>query len=231
MAKKAEPHFRPALFKFLKDLKANNDREWFAANKSRYENDLKEPLLQFIIDFAPALAKISGHFIASPKPVGGSLFRIYRDTRFGKDKSPYKTNAGAHFRHERAKDVHAPGFYLHLEPGTVFMGAGLWHPDGKALGGIRKAIDEDSTRWKRVIGAKAFKEALVREGESLKRPPRGFDAEHPLVEDLKKKDHVAVARFTQKEACSADFLSRFTKTCRAASAYMKFLTEAVGLSY
>jgi len=231
MAKKSTPHFRPALFMFLKELGENNRKEWFTDNKDRYESDVKEPLLAFITDFAPKLLAISPRFVASAKPVGGSLFRIYRDTRFSNDKSPYKTMAAAHFRHERAKDVHAPGFYLHLEPGSIFMGAGIWHPDGKALGGIRKAIDEDSAGWKRVVGAKAFKSALVREGESLMRPPRGFDPDHPLVEDLKRKDHVAVSRFTQKQVCSADFLNQYAKTCRSASPYMEFLTKAVGLEY
>ena len=224
-------HFRPALFKYLKDLKANNDREWFQSNKSRYEEDVKEPMLQFILDFGPRLRKISPNFLADPRPVGGSLFRIYRDTRFSKDKTPYKTHAAAHFRHVRAKDVHAPGFYLHLEPGSVFVGVGIWHPETAAAVKIREAIVEKPDRWKKIVGAKKFRDSFRLEGDSLKRPPRGLDPEHPLIEDLKRKDFIAVTSLTQKDACAPDFLTRFTGTCRAAGPFVQFLTEALDLDY
>ncbi|MEE2657664.1 MAG: TIGR02453 family protein [Candidatus Latescibacterota bacterium] len=92
-------------------------REWFNDNKARYESHVREPLLTFIEDFAGPLKKISAHFRADPRKVGGSLFRNHRDVRFSRDKSPYTTHAGIHFRHERSKDVYAPGLYLHLEPG------------------------------------------------------------------------------------------------------------------
>ena len=114
----SSPYFTPKTFRFLKDLADNNDREWFAENKARYEDVVKEPALRFIHDFAAALRKVSPHFHAGPR----SLFRIHRDTRFSKDKSPYKTAVGVHFRHERAKDAHAPGFYFHVAPGEVFLG-------------------------------------------------------------------------------------------------------------
>ena len=92
-----------ALFDFLRDLRDNNDREWFAANKGRYLAEVRDPMLDFIGAFAAPLAEISPHFVADPRPNGGSLFRIYRDTRFSRDKTPYKTNAGAHFRHAAGK--------------------------------------------------------------------------------------------------------------------------------
>jgi uncharacterized protein (DUF2461 family) len=116
MATTKTASFSPELFSFLADLRANNNRDWFAANKDRYEDHLLEPALAFIEDFAPLLEKISPHFRADPRPSGGSLFRIYRDTRFSKDKSPYKANVGIHFKHERAKDTSAPGYYLHIGP-------------------------------------------------------------------------------------------------------------------
>ena len=106
----------PALFDFLRALRANNERPWFEANKARYREEVRDPMLDFIAAFAGPLAEISPHFRADPRPNGGSLFRIYRDTRFSKDKTPYKTNVGAHFRHAAGRDAHAPGFYLHLEP-------------------------------------------------------------------------------------------------------------------
>src|SRR5262245_55284310 len=121
--------FGPEFFRFLKDLRTNNRREWFNANKDRYEDELKRPLIAFIAAFGGPLKKVAPSYTSDPRPVGGSMFRIYRDTRFSKDKTPYKTHASAHFQHVKAgKDVHAPGFYLHLEPGTVYMGAGLWRP-------------------------------------------------------------------------------------------------------
>ena len=107
-------HITPALFDFFRELKANNNREWFQANKERYERQVREPLLQFVEDFGVRLAEISPHYVADARRSSGSLFRINRDVRFSADKSPYKTAAGIQFRHESGKDVHAPGFYLHL---------------------------------------------------------------------------------------------------------------------
>ncbi len=117
-----EAHFSPALFAFLRELKANNSRPWFQANKERYEREVREPMLCFIADFGVEARKISPYIVADPRKAGGSMFRIHRDTRFSKDKSPYKTTVGAQFRHEQGKDVHAPGFYLHLAPGEAFAG-------------------------------------------------------------------------------------------------------------
>ena len=138
----------------------------------------------FVTIFSGPLRRISQRFVADPRPSGGSMFRIYRDTRFARDKSPYKTHIGLQFRHERAKDVHAPGFYLHLEPGNVFVGAGIWHPDTKTQRAIRQAIVDDPTGWKRATRGRKFGKTHALVGDSLKRPPRDFDAEHPLVEDL-----------------------------------------------
>src|SRR5918994_181068 len=177
-----EASFGPGLFAFLAELREHNDRDWFAGNKDRYEAHVLEPALAFVEDFGYRLQEISPHFAADPRRSGGSLFRIYRDTRFSKDKSPYKTNTGMHFRHKRAKDVHAPGYYLHLAPGEVFAGGGIWHPDGPTLTAIRQAIVDDPDRWR------AATEGLELGGEALKRVPNGFDKEHPYAEDLKRKD-------------------------------------------
>ncbi len=224
-------HFSPALFKFLNDLEANNEREWFNANKARYESAIKEPALQFISDFEKPLKKISPHFVADPRGNGGSLFRIYRDTRFSKDKTPYKTNTGMQFRHEMAKDAHAPGFYLHLEPGACFMGVGLWRPEPKVAQTIRDWIADEPTRWKRATRATRFTETFEMGGESLKRPPKGFDPDHDLIDDLKRKDFIASANLTQKQVTSDGFIDEFAVMCKAAGPYMKFLCEAVGVPY
>ena len=114
---------------------------------ARYEDELLEPALAFIEDFGLRLHDISPHLVADARRQGGSLFRIYRDTRFSKDKSPYKTTAGIFFRHERSKDSHSPGFYLHLEPGSVFAGGGIWHADTKTSNAIREAIAADPDGW------------------------------------------------------------------------------------
>jgi len=223
--------FRPALFTFLRDLEVNNAREWFAENKGRYEDHLKEPSLRFISDFGPALREISSHFDAIPKAVGGSLFRIYRDTRFSKDKTPYKTHVGLHFRHKKAKDAHAPGFYLHIAPKESFMGVGIWHPDGPTVRAIRGAIAENPKAWLSARDNGAFAERFELAGESLKRPPRGFDADHPQVEDLKRKDFIGVANLTRKEVLAADFPQSFAEACAAGAPLMRFLCEAVDVPF
>jgi len=227
----AEVFFRPGLFRFLKDLKANNEREWFQANKDRYESELKEPAIRFISAVAPHLAKISPHFRADPRPVGGSLFRIYRDTRFAKDKTPYKTHVGIHFRHDAGKDAHAPGFYLHLEPGESFLGVGIWRPQASIARQIREAIVEDSTTWKRLTSAKAFRERFTFRGDSLKRPPRGFDPEHPLARDLKRKDFIALTPLTQKAVTSTGFEREVAKACRAGAPLARFLCSALAVQF
>ncbi len=223
--------FRPALFSFLRDLEKNNDRDWFQANKARYEEHLKDPALRFISDFGPHLRETSPHFRAIPKAVGGSLFRIYRDVRFSKDKSPYKTHVGIHFRHEAARDAHAPGFYLHIAARESFVGGGIWHPDSPSLAKIRRALAEDPAGWKRAIGGRRFREDWTLEGESLKRPPRGFDADDPLIEDIKRKDFIGVTRLTQKEILAPDFPKRFAGLCRQAAPLARYLCRAVGVSF
>lgn len=224
-------YFTPALFAFLRDLKKNNNRDWFKANQARYEGAVREPALAFITGFGPHLQRISPHFRADAKKVGGSLFRIHRDVRFGKDKSPYKTNTGMHFRHEAGKDAHAPGFYVHIEPGACFIGAGLWRPDGPNTRAIREAIAERGKAWKRATGAKAFSGAFKLGGDSLKRPPPGFDKEHALIDDIKRKDFIAVADLSQKQVLALDFDKQLAKTLKASAPFVKFLCEAVGVSF
>jgi uncharacterized protein (TIGR02453 family) len=226
-----EAYFRPELFGFLRQLRENNDREWFQTNRDRYELAVREPFLRFIADFGPLLERISPHFVADPRPSGGSLFRIHRDTRFSKDKSPYKTAASAHFRHVMARDVHAPGFYLHLEPGRVFAGVGLWHPDPPTLTTVRDAIVADPCKWERASSDRAFAAIFTAGGDRLKRPPTGYDPKHPFIEDLKRKEFVASAPFSEEDACRPDFMDRFAETCRVAVPFMAFLTGAVGLAW
>ncbi|HJV38543.1 MAG TPA: DUF2461 domain-containing protein [Geothrix sp.] len=218
----------PGLFRFLKDLKAHNDREWFQANKARYEAEARDPVLRLIAAFSGPLAGISRHVEADPRPSGGSLFRIYRDTRFSRDKSPYKTHLGVNFRHRSAAagGVHGPGFYLHFEPGGCFAGGGLWHPEPEALLKVRQAIVTRSAAWKKLRNA-----GLEIEGEALKRVPQGFDAGHPHAEDLKFKDFYASTAFTDAQVLAPDFPGRLAEALRDAAPLVAFLCKALDLPF
>ena len=227
----AKRHFSPELFAFLRDLGANNDRDWFNTNKDRYESTVRQPALDFITDFADRLHDISPHFVADARTVGGSLFRIHRDTRFSKDKTPYKTNTGVHFRHENARDAHAPGFYLHLEPRNCFMGAGLWRPETKVAYAIRHHIDDEPDAWTAATTAKGFADRFELSGESLSRPPKGFDADHPLLDDLKRKDFIAVQRFRMARAKDAGFVKDVADTFKSATPFMRFLCKSLELPF
>src|SRR5262245_12544373 len=142
------PRISRDLFAFLGELRRHNNREWFNENKDRYLAEVREPMVAFLASIAPPLARISGHIKVDPRPSGGSLMRIYRDTRFSRDKTPYKTNVGIHFGLDAPKDAETPGYYLHLAPGDVFMGAGIWHPGADSLRAVREAIVKNPTGWK-----------------------------------------------------------------------------------
>jgi len=224
-------HIEPELFQFFKELKENNNKLWFEENKQRYESQVREPLLRFVSDFSFHLSSISLHYIAEPRMVGGSLFRIYRDVRFSKDKTPYKTHAGIQFRHERGKDAHAPGFYLHLEPENVFAAAGVWKPDSVSLGKIRDAIVDHPTRWQNIFTDEEFASIYKLEGDSLQKAPKGYDPTHTLIDDLKRKDYFVMTAFTEEDTLSADFIIRYANVCQIASPFMEFLTKAIGLPW
>jgi uncharacterized protein (TIGR02453 family) len=219
--------FTPALFRFLRELKRNNEREWFNANKGRYEADVKAPMLRFIGAFAEPLGRLNKHLLADPRPVGGSMFRIYRDTRFAGDKSPYKVNVGAHFRHrDCTRDVHSPAFYLHLQPGESFAAAGLWHPDPDSLRKVRDRIVSHARAWK------ALREGGIEvAGEALVRVPQGFSPDHPWADDLRLKDFYTWEPLADREVCAPDFLDRYAGACRRALPLMAFLTRAVELPW
>jgi len=225
------PGFPKATRKFLRQLEANNDREWFQDHKAEYEEHVVAPSFAFIEAMTAPLQAVSGAFLAVPKKVGGSLMRVHRDTRFGKDKSPYKTNIGIQFRHAGGKDIHAPGFYVHIEAKEVFFGAGMWHPDSKPLAEIRQRIATDATAWKRVTGAAAFRKHFALEGESLKRPPRGMDPDHPMIEDLKRKDFMAVRRFDPKIVEDKSFPKEIVASLKASKNFMGFLCDSLGIAF
>lgn len=227
MAPPMKSHFTPALFRFMRDLRANNSRDWFQANKERYLTDLRDPALAFILDFGQHLDRISPYFRADPRPHGGSLFRIYRDVRFAKDKSPYKTHTGIYFRHLAGKDAHTPGFYLNLEPGHNWVGVGIWRPDGPTVKRLRSHLAARPDHWLEATGNADFTARFKMQGETLKRPPKGYSADHPQIEALKLKDFTAVAKLTQKQVTSGNFLHEFTEVCQAGSSLVRWVCEAI----
>ncbi len=216
---------------FLQQLAANNERAWFAEHKAIYDANVLNPALDFIAAMGPHLEKISDHFLALPQKQGGSLMRPYKDTRFAKDKTPYKSNVGIQFRHELAKDVHAPGFYVHIEPGECFMGAGMWRPEPDALAKIRQRILDAPDEWKKVCADKGFKATWTLGGSSLARPPRGIAADHPFVADLKRKDFIAGFDIPDAEVASPDFVERAAARFQQAAPLMRFLCRALELQY
>ena len=224
---KGSSYFTAETFAFLRQLRDNNNRDWFLANKELYERVVRDPALRFISDFGPRLAKIAPRLVADARPSGGSLFRIYRDTRFSHDKSPYKTQIGIHFFHQSAKKAPSvPGVYLHISPEECFTAAGIWHPDPRALARVRHAIAGRSDEWKKIR-----RSTLPIEGGSLKRAPKGFAPDHPLIEDLKRTDFVTSVSLTEKEVCSSDFMSEFSSASRKMTPLVRFVTKALGLPW
>jgi len=188
---------------------------------------LLEPSLRFVKDVAPRLRTISPYLVADPKPFGGSLFRIYRDIRFSKDKSPYKTNVAMQFWHKKGgKKIHAAGLYLHVSPGQSIVGAGVWRPDPATLNKVRKAIVEKPESWRRVRDS-----GLKVEGDSLKRPPIGFNPTHEFIKDLMLKDFTAGVRFRNSQVTSPRFLEEFVEACKKLDSLNRFLSQALGLPW
>jgi uncharacterized protein (TIGR02453 family) len=224
-------YFGPELFAFLRQLKRNNNRDWFNKNKERYVEDVQQPALDFVASMAPGLHKISKNIVADPRPVGGSMFRIYRDVRFAKDKSPYKTAVGISFPLRSSKDVHSPGFYLHLEPGDVFVGAGIWRPDTQTAHTIRSSIVKRPDAWKKAAHTAPFSKRFRMSEESLVRAPRGFDPDHPFVDDLRRKSFIGILALDEKSASSPRFGDTFLGACKDASPLMRFLCEALGATF
>jgi uncharacterized protein (TIGR02453 family) len=227
----APARFQPETLAFLEQLARNNNRDWFNENKARYEEHVLDVALHFIHSMQDPLHEIAPHFIAQATRVGGSLMRIYRDTRFSKNKLPYKTNIGIQFRHELGKSAHAPCYYVHVDPGQVFVGVGLWRPESDPLRRIRERIAGKPQEWKRAVGDAAFRRHFVLGGESLKRPPRGFDKDHELIDDIKRKSFLGIQQMQRDDCLGSGFQQRVVTAFRAAEPYMQFLCKAVGVPF
>ena len=222
----AQAYFHPRLFQFLAELRRNNRRPWFLKHKSEFEEFARQPSLRFIADLQLRLREISPWVVANPKPVGGSLFRIYRDVRFSKDKKPYKWHIGMQFRHANSSEsVHGPCLYLHLEPKQCFVAGGVWHPNARSLALIRDAVAWKQDEWRKA------KRGLELDGEALTRPPRGYCADHPLIEDLKRKDFIASVDLSEAQVCGSQFMTDFMQGARKMVPLLKFLSEAQKLRF
>jgi uncharacterized protein (TIGR02453 family) len=222
-------YFRSDSLRFLEELRQHNDRDWFQKNKQRYELMVRDPFLRLIADLGPALAKINPNLVADPRPFGGSMMRIYRDTRFSHDKSPYKTFVAAHFWHAKGKEGAAPGYYLHIEPKSSMVGAGMWRPEPQALKQIRDAIVADPKRWQRITSGQDFRSSCGMAGESLKRAPLGYDPNHPLIEALKRKDFATSSALDDRQICEPELRDAIVDAFRTTAPFVRFLADAVGL--
>ena len=195
-------------FQFLKDLKANNDREWFMENKPRYEvakanfEAFIDDLIKGISKFDPSIAHHMGK---------GCAFRIYRDVRFSKDKSPYKTHMGAHITSAQKKsNIHTrSGYYIHIGPGECILAGGAYVPQGDWIKAIRQEIDYNGDTLQEIISNPTFIEFFGGlEGENLKRPPKGFEETHKQIDLLKKKSFLAQHSLKDAEVTKTGFLEK-----------------------
>lgn len=224
-------YFTAATFAFFRALQKNNRRDWFDENKERFEREVRQPFQTLIADLAAPLAKISTHYIADPRKQGGSLLRQHRDTRFSKEKTPYKTWSSARFFHERSKQVAAPSFYLHIAPESCFIGGGIWHPESDTLKQLRSFLEANPAAWIRATQSKPFRSRFEFRGESLTRPPRGFDPAHPLIEDLKRKSFAVGTALTDEQVLGDRLHDIVVDHFKALAPMVDYLTAALDLEF
>ncbi len=217
--------------RFLAELRAHNEKAWFEKNKARYEAGVRAPALRLVADLAPVLAKVSKRFVVDPRPNGGSLSRIHRDTRFSKDKSPYKTHLFVHFRHESGDDDASPGFFLRLGPGASSVGGGVWHPAPAKLAEIRRAIATRSRDWKKAKQKSDVGAGCMITGESLKNVPKGFDPAHEHAEDLRRKDFGASVPLPDASLTSAGLVADVAARFRSVAPVVAFVCDAIALPF
>jgi uncharacterized protein (TIGR02453 family) len=225
--------FRPEAIQFLVDLAANNERTWFQPRKGEYERLLKAPLEALCL-------ALDGEFRARGLPLRAdpsrSPFRIYRDTRFSKDKSPYKTHVAASFGwagdndeaagRSHTENVHASGGYFHLQPGEIFVGGGVWHPDPSWLKAFRDRVVDDFDGYRDIVEAPSFRDTFGTvgdDGESLKRVPPGYPPDHPAADLLRKKNVTFGRRLADADAQSPRLPTIIAESFTAATPLLRYL--------
>lgn len=213
-------------FDFLRRLKKNNNRDWFMKHKSEYEELVKFPMQCYVTSLRPLFHDFAPEFDLNPKK---SLFRIYRDTRFSKDKTPYKTHSAAHFElKKKPKLFDGAGYYVHVAPGEVFIGGGIYIPDNDRLKKIRKALVDHSDEFLSILNEKRFKKMFKSlEGEKLTRPPKGYDPKHPMIEYIKFKQFFVGFELSEESCYKKDFLRKSADAFKIATPLLKFLNEAI----
>lgn len=217
---------------FLRDLAAHNDKDWFADNKARYERDVVEPARALVRTLTARLRAEFPHVTGSDAKSGGSLTRIFRDTRFGKDKSPYHTHVGMHFWHDAGAKMEVPGFFLRIDAKETLVATGLHQPEPEPLAKIRAAIDADRKGWEKASRGKPFLAAWGSlDGESLKRVPAPWPADHPYADDLRRKDFTAFSRLPSADATKPGFADDLVARWKASGPLMAFLCKATGLPW
>ncbi|HEX6257632.1 MAG TPA: TIGR02453 family protein [Euzebyales bacterium] len=222
-------YFSDETFDFLFDLDVFNSRGWMDANRDRYEQHVKRPLFDFCDDLAAPLHEhVSRHLVAIGAIRGGSVFQIHRDTRFSKDKTPYKTAATAWFAHADGDQTSfaLPGLYLHLEPGNCFLAAGIYRPPTPTLNAVRSRIVATPGAWTRARNA-VEDAGFTLMGEQLKTAPRGYDGDHRHIEDLRRTSFVAGHPFEESDATADDFLDRFVGWSADALPLLRFVARAL----
>ena len=225
-------YFTDKSLKFLRALARNNDKVWFNTHRKDYEAHIRDPFQRLITDLQPDLAVVSPHFRSDPRGVGGSLFRIHRDARFSNDKSPYKTWQGARLFHERRREVAAPSFYVHLQPGGSFIGAGLWHPEPDTQRRIRQFIVDNPGSWKQAAHAPALRRRFdFEESEKLVRPPRGFPADFEFIDDLKHRNWVFWRTLDDAAMTGPRLRQTVAKDLVALGPFVDYLCAALDLEF
>jgi len=211
---------------FLKRLKHNNNRPWFDKHKQEYESYVKLPMQSLIATLQPHFLKFAPEFDVNPQK---ALFRIYRDIRFSSDKTPYKTHAAAHFvLRGKPKGVEGSGYYLQIEPGQVFLGGGIYMPDGDQLKNIRRSIDANADQFLSILRSKRFIATFKKlEGEKLKRVPKGFEADHPMAEWLKQKQFFVWVEWPEAKCKRENFVNEIARVFEAATPLVQFLNDAM----
>lgn len=210
------PSITPETLRFLKQLKKNNDRDWFAEHKEEFKNhqaNMKHFLeeLQNLMSAHDEIEKMK-------------MFRIYRDVRFSKDKQPYKINLSGSY--SRSGTKLRGGYYVHIQPGGSFIATGFWQPNKEDLLRIRKELELDSKEFRKVISNKNFKKHwgdLV--GDEVKTAPKGFNKEHENIDLIKKKQFIFTANFSDKEVTSQDFIKQVDSSFKAIRPYFDLMSE------
>lgn len=219
---KGEIRIESSSFDFLSKLKKNNNREWFNAHKTEYQRELL-----FMEGFADRLLKnLNIHDMIETPSGKKSLFRIYRDTRFSGDKTPYKTHWSGSFR--RATKYRRGGYYFHIEQGNSFIAGGFWGPVPADLRRVRDDIAFDATPLRKILKSKSFVSMFgTLQGEQLKKAPQGYEAGHEAIDLLRHKQFLLIRRFSDKEVLSRDFLKEANLTFKAMRPFFDYMSEVL----